>query len=68
MLELMSLVVDLLVKLKHQLWVYRAILSISEDFKSVLRANGLLTQDRERKERKKYGKRGARKSPQFRKR
>ena len=46
----------------------RAILSISEDFKSVLRANGLLTQDRREKERKKYGKRGARKSPQFRKR
>ena len=46
----------------------RAILSISEDFRSVLRENGLLTQDRREKERKKYGKRGARKSPQFRKR
>jgi small subunit ribosomal protein S9 len=33
-----------------------------------LRQNGLLTQDRREKERKKYGKRGARKSPQFRKR
>ena len=46
----------------------RAILLISEDFRSVLRENGLLTQDRREKERKKYGKRGARKSPQFRKR
>ena len=46
----------------------RAVLSISEDFKSTLRQNGLLTQDRREKERKKYGKRGARKSPQFRKR
>jgi small subunit ribosomal protein S9 len=50
------------------LGVARAVLSISEDFRSVLRANGLLTQDRREKERKKYGKRGARKSPQFRKR
>ena len=46
----------------------RAVLSISEEFKSTLRQNGLLTQDRREKERKKYGKRGARKSPQFRKR
>jgi len=50
------------------LGVARAVLSISDDFKSVLRQNGLLTQDRREKERKKYGKRGARKSPQFRKR
>ena len=46
----------------------RAILSINDEFKSTLRSNGLLTQDRREKERKKYGKRGARKSPQFRKR
>jgi small subunit ribosomal protein S9 len=46
----------------------RAVLTISEDFKTTLRADGLLTQDRREKERKKYGKRGARKSPQFRKR
>ena len=46
----------------------RAVLSINEDFRSVLREHGLLTQDRREKERKKYGKRGARKSPQFRKR
>ena len=46
----------------------RAVLGISDDFKATLRANGLLTQDRREKERKKYGKRGARKSPQFRKR
>ena len=50
------------------LGVSRAVLTISEDFRSVLRENGLLTQDRREKERKKYGKRGARKSPQFRKR
>ena len=45
----------------------RAILLISDDFKSALRADGLLTQDRREKERKKYGKRGARKSPQIKK-
>ena len=50
------------------LGVSRAVLSISEDFRPSLRSNGLLTQDRREKERKKYGKRGARKSPQFRKR
>ncbi len=50
------------------LGVARAVLSISEDFRSTLREHGLLTQDRREKERKKYGKRGARKSPQFRKR
>ena len=46
----------------------RAVLEISEDFRPTLREHGLLTQDRREKERKKYGKRGARKSPQFRKR
>ncbi|MEK9726525.1 MAG: 30S ribosomal protein S9 [Candidatus Margulisiibacteriota bacterium] len=50
------------------LGVARALLSISDDFRSTLRQHGLLTQDRREKERKKYGKRGARKSPQFRKR
>ena len=50
------------------LGIARAVLSISEDFRSTLREYGLLTQDRREKERKKYGKRGARKSPQFRKR
>jgi small subunit ribosomal protein S9 len=46
----------------------RVALQISEDFRVTLREHGLLTQDRREKERKKYGKRGARKSPQFRKR
>jgi small subunit ribosomal protein S9 len=50
------------------LGVSRAVLAISEDFRKSLREHGLLTQDRREKERKKYGKRGARKSPQFRKR
>jgi|SaaInlStandDraft_7_1057024.scaffolds.fasta_scaffold83954_2 small subunit ribosomal protein S9 len=46
----------------------RVALQISEEFRGTLREHGLLTQDRREKERKKYGKRGARKSPQFRKR
>ena len=46
----------------------RALLEINDDFKPTLKALGLLTQDSREKERKKYGKRGARKSPQFRKR
>ena len=50
------------------LGISRAIQLINEDYKKDLRENGLLTQDSREKERKKYGKRGARKSPQYRKR
>ena len=51
-----------------KLGISRAILELNEDYRSTLREHGCLTQDRREKERKKYGKRGARKSPQFRKR
>ena len=51
-----------------KLGISRAILLISEEFRQGLREEDCLTQDRREKERKKYGKRGARKSPQFRKR
>tara|TARA_Y200000002_G_scaffold302492_1_gene257829 strand:+ start:222 stop:812 length:591 start_codon:yes stop_codon:yes gene_type:complete len=51
-----------------KLGISRALLNISEDYRQALREHGCLTQDRREKERKKYGKRGARKSPQFRKR
>lgn len=46
----------------------RAILGISEDYRKSLREGSFLTRDMREKERKKYGKRGARKAPQYRKR
>lgn len=46
----------------------QALLSISDEYRVKLREHDCLTQDSREKERKKYGKRGARKSPQFRKR
>ena len=51
-----------------KLAISRAILELNSDYRSQLKSLGLLTQDSREKERKKYGKRGARKSPQFRKR
>ena len=48
--------------------VARALDCISEDFHAILRKNGLLTRDSRVVERKKYGKRKARKSVQFSKR
>ena len=39
-----------------------------EEFRSTLKANGFLTRDSRRKERKKYGLKKARKAPQFSKR
>ncbi len=51
-----------------RLGISRAVLKTNEDFRPILREHGLLTQDSREKERKKYGKRGARKSPQYRKR
>ncbi len=46
----------------------RALLSIDENLRSVLRKNGLLTVDARIKERKKYGQKGARAKFQFVKR
>lgn len=48
--------------------IAKALDCISEDFHSILRKNGLLTRDSRVVERKKYGKRKARKSTQFSKR
>lgn len=46
----------------------RALNSINPNFDEVLRAGGLLTRDSRMKERKKYGRRGARRGFQFSKR
>lgn len=51
-----------------RLSVARALLSIDENLRSVLRKNGLLTVDARIKERKKYGQKGARAKFQFVKR
>ena len=48
--------------------ISRALLKSNEDFKSVLKENGFLTRDARIKERKKYGRKKARKGYQFRKR
>jgi small subunit ribosomal protein S9 len=48
--------------------IARALDCISDDFHSILRKNGFLTRDSRVVERKKYGKRKARKSTQFSKR
>lgn len=48
--------------------ISRALLKVSEDYKTVLRAEGLLTRDARVKERKKYGRKRARKRFQFSKR
>ena len=46
----------------------RALLDTDASLRAPLRENGLLTVDSRRVERKKYGKRGARRSPQYSKR
>ena len=51
-----------------RLAIARALVKVSEDYKKVLRANGLLTVDSSVVERKKYGLRKARKDKQFSKR
>jgi len=51
-----------------RLGIARALVSINEEFRSVLREHGLLTRDSRAVERKKYGKAGARRSFQFSKR
>lgn len=51
-----------------RLGISRALLSMDESFRSILRENGLLTRDPREKERKKYGRPGARKRFQYSKR
>ncbi len=51
-----------------QMGMARALLLLDENFRKSLREDGFLTRDNRIKERKKYGKRGARKGPQYRKR
>jgi small subunit ribosomal protein S9 len=51
-----------------RLGISRALAQISEDFRKLLRKNGLLTRDSRIVERKKYGQPGARKRFQFSKR
>lgn len=48
--------------------IARALVMVDENIKPVLKANSLLTRDPRKKERKKPGKHGARRSPQWRKR
>ena len=51
-----------------RLGIARALLEMNQDFKALLREDGLLTRDSRIKERKKYGRKKARKGFQFRKR
>lgn len=51
-----------------RLGIARALVLVEENLKAVLKASGLMTRDPRKKERKKFGKRGARRSPQWRKR
>ena len=48
--------------------ISRALLEVGEDFRPVLKKAGFLTRDSRKKERKKYGLRGARRRPQYSKR
>ncbi len=48
--------------------IARALVMLDEDLKTTLRAHGFLTRDARKKERKKFGLRGARRSKQWRKR
>jgi small subunit ribosomal protein S9 len=50
------------------LGIARALLKLNPDFEPVLRENKFLTRDSRQKERKKYGRRGARRGFQFSKR
>ena len=51
-----------------RLGLAKAVVSMDDNFKKPLREKGMLTRDSRIKERKKYGRRGARKRPQYRKR
>ena len=46
----------------------RALIKMDSSLEALLRADGYLTRDARMVERKKYGRRGARKSPQYSKR
>ncbi|MDD3382971.1 MAG: 30S ribosomal protein S9 [Bacilli bacterium] len=48
--------------------ITRALMELNPDFRPVLKKAGLVTRDPRAKERKKYGLKGARRSPQFSKR
>ncbi|MGI6485686.1 MAG: 30S ribosomal protein S9, partial [Tepidanaerobacteraceae bacterium] len=48
--------------------IARALLKIDEDYRQVLKKEGMLTRDPRMKERKKYGLKKARRAPQFSKR
>jgi small subunit ribosomal protein S9 len=48
--------------------ISRALLKVDETFRPALKSEGFLTRDSRMKERKKYGLKAARKSPQFSKR
>lgn len=51
-----------------RLGIARALIQVNNDFKKILRQNGLVTLDPRCKERKKFGLYGARRAPQFTKR
>ena len=51
-----------------RLGISRALLTVDENFKDILRKNGYLSRDPRMKERKKYGQKGARKRFQWTKR
>ncbi len=51
-----------------RLGIARALLNVSQDFRSPMKTAGLLTRDSRAKERKKYGLKAARRAPQFSKR
>ncbi len=51
-----------------RLGLARALVEMEAELKTALKAAGLMTRDPRKKERKKFGKRGARRSPQWRKR
>ena len=51
-----------------RLGIARALLKVDENLRPVLRKGGFLTRDPRAKERKKYGKKGARRSFQYTKR
>ncbi len=48
--------------------ISRALLKVDDEFRAPLKAEGFLTRDSRMKERKKYGLKAARRSPQFSKR
>ncbi len=51
-----------------RLGISRALVNVNADYKKILKKEKMLTRDSRKKERKKFGKYGARRSPQFTKR